>query len=834
MSGAARLGWTGIARIGCVQAAIGAVVVLTTSTLNRVMVVELGFAASVPGALVALHYALQFLRPAWGHRSDRAPWRTPLIVAGMALLAAGGVLAAVATAWAARDRAAGLALAVGAFALIGIGVGAAGTSALALLAERVEPERKPAAGALVWMMMIVGFIASTILVGQMIAPFSFHRLVVAAGVVGGGALVLTLVAVAGLERGPLIVAQLPADLPFAAAFRQVWADRTARRFTWFIALSMLAYGAQDLILEPYAGSVFALTPAETTAITTLQNGGALAGMLLVAMIGRRWARDVAGVKRLTRLGCIGSAAALAAIALAGDGLPALLRPAVACLGLANGVFAASAVALMMGLAAHDGDTGLRLGVWGTAQAVAMGVGNLAGTVAVDAAARIVGPGHAAYGLVFVVEAALFLVTAAIALPDRQAKSTKVEEAGMQDYDVVVIGGGPAGATAAADLAAAGRHVLLLDRAGRIKPCGGAIPPRLIRDFAIPDELLCAHVHSARIIAPSGRTVDMPIDGDGYVGMVDRDRFDEWLRCRAAEAGAERRTGRFAELEQLGDGRVAVSYTTARGAAPETVIARMVIGADGARSEVARQALPGQRTRHVFAYHEIVASPQAGDGVDFVADQCDVIYEGALSPDFYAWVFPHGAQTSIGVGSAHKGFALREAVAALRARTRLDNCATVRGEGAPIPLKPLRRWDNRRNVLVIGDAAGVVAPASGEGIYYAMASARMGAAAVEMALATGRAQALAGARRTFMAEHGKVFRALGLLQGIWYRNDWLRERFVALCRDPDIQRLTWQAYMEKRMVRAERRAHWRIAMVNVTTLMSRWRGAAPVPLKWRRA
>ncbi|PZP06393.1 MAG: geranylgeranyl diphosphate reductase, partial [Sphingomonas hengshuiensis] len=70
-----------------------------------------------------------------------------------------------------------------------------------------------------------------------------------------------------------------------------------------------------------------------------------------------------------------------------------------------------------------------------------------------------------------------------------------------DFDVVVVGGGSSGATAATDLARAGHHVLLLDRAGRIKPCGGAIPPRLIRDFDIPDHLLVAKATAARMIAP---------------------------------------------------------------------------------------------------------------------------------------------------------------------------------------------------------------------------------------------------------------------------------------------------------------------------------------------
>ncbi|MET3827607.1 geranylgeranyl reductase [Sphingomonas sp. PvP055] len=389
------------------------------------------------------------------------------------------------------------------------------------------------------------------------------------------------------------------------------------------------------------------------------------------------------------------------------------------------------------------------------------------------------------------------------------------------FDCIVIGGGPSGATAATDLARAGHTVLLLDRAGRIKPCGGAIPPRAIADFAIPDHLLVSKATMARMVAPSAKTVDMPV-GDGFVGLVDRETFDEWLRARAALAGAERRKGTFERIERDAHGHAVVVYRPDRGEPEQRVTARTVIGADGARSGVARSELKGaERMRYVFAYHEIIAAPPDGSA-DYARSRCDVIYQGKHSPDFYAWVFPHGDTASIGVGSAQKGLALRDAIAALRKQTGLDGCATLRREGAPIPLKPLRRWDNGRDVIVAGDAAGVVAPASGEGIYYAMASGRHVAEAVTLFLATGKVSALRLARKRFMRDHGRVFWILRMMQYFWYSSDTRRERFVKICEDPDVQRLTWDAYMNKRLVRAKPIAHVRIFLKDVRHLL----GLAP--------
>ena len=382
------------------------------------------------------------------------------------------------------------------------------------------------------------------------------------------------------------------------------------------------------------------------------------------------------------------------------------------------------------------------------------------------------------------------------------------------YDVFIVGGGPSGATAAADLACAGKRVALLDRAGRIKPCGGAIPPRAIADFDIPMSQVVAQITTARMISPTGRAVDIPIE-NGYVGMVDREHFDEFLRDRAEGNGATRLTGTFLRIERDVQGTHVIWRDKPSGEERRTQT-QLVIGADGARSNVARAEVPGgDKIPYVIAYHEIIKAPPANDVYDPL--RCDVIYDGRISPDFYGWVFPHGEHASVGMGTEINGADLKKATADLRAMSGLTGCETIRREGAPIPLRPMDRWDNGRDVVLAGDAAGVVAPSSGEGIYYAMVGGRVAATAAQAALASGKMKDLKLARKLFMREHKTVFRVLRQMQDAYYKSDERRERFVSLCHDIDVQRLTFEAYMNKKLVAARPMAHIKIGIKNMLHL-----------------
>jgi BCD family chlorophyll transporter-like MFS transporter len=422
-SGPTGLGWLGILRLGLVQTALGAIVVLTTSAINRVMVVELALPATVPGVLVAVHYAVQMLRPRMGYGSDMGGRRTPWIIGGMAVLAAGGVLAAAATALMEHALTAGLLLSLAAFLLIGLGVGAAGTSLLVLLASVVAERRRPAAASLVWIMMIAGFVLTTASAGRLLDPYSGPRLVAVSAGVSAIAFALACAAVWGIEarhavpRAPAAEAKAPRP-PFRQALAEVWAERDARRFTVFVFLSMLAYSAQDLVLEPFAGQVFGMTLGETTRLASLQHGGVLAGMIVIALVGSFAAGTRFGSMRAWTVGgCIAAAVAVMMLMVAGrvgEGYP--LRLSYFALGLANGVFAAAAIASMMLMVGRglERREGTRMGLWGAAQAIAFGLGSLAGAMALDLARAVLGDPAAAYGAVFVADALLFLAAAWLA------------------------------------------------------------------------------------------------------------------------------------------------------------------------------------------------------------------------------------------------------------------------------------------------------------------------------------------------------------------------------------------------------------------------------------
>ncbi len=417
----AGIGWLGILRLGMVQAAIGAIVMLATSLLNRVMVVEYGMAAAIPAGLVAWHYAVQLSRPLWGHSSDRSARRSPWIIGGLGVLALGALLAVDATIMMSGSGIFPMVLALVGFTLIGLGVGISGTALLALLASRVSVERKPAAAAISWTMMIAGIVVAAGVSGAYLDPFGEARLAIVCSLVVLVAFCLAMLALNGLENGSVPVATPRQDgeiYSFGKVLKEIWADDQARRFTYFVFVSMLAYSMQDLILEPFAGLIFKMTPGESTQLSGLQHSGILVGMLVAGLGGSLYTKRFGQNPKLwIMLGCIGSAIMLAGLSMAASVGPTWpLKANIFGLGLANGVFAVAAVGAMLGLATEGKGSGegARMGVWGASQAIAFGAGGLIGAVIVDQLRSRMGQDSTAFETVFAIEAVMFICAALVA------------------------------------------------------------------------------------------------------------------------------------------------------------------------------------------------------------------------------------------------------------------------------------------------------------------------------------------------------------------------------------------------------------------------------------
>ena len=432
------LTWPQIARLGLVQASLGSIVVLTTSLLNRVMVVELALPAILPGALVAIHYFIQLIRPRMGFGSDQTRRASPWIRGGILVLASGGVLAAASTILLSNSIVLGITLATVAFLMIGIGVSSSGTALLVLLAKRVEPKKKAAAATCVWLMMIFGFAFTASVSGKFLAPFSFERLLMISSIVSAIAVIVTFLAIWGMESPITKNQQLatnvdeaepesPSKASFREAFAEVWKESRVRSFTWFVFVSMLAYSSQDLILEPFAAVAFGFSPAETTTLSGLQNGGVLVGMLVLAFVtSKAKSQTLTTLSNWTIGGCLASALAMLGLVLSGPIANVMFfKATVFLLGIFNGSFSIAAIGSMMQFASVGSARreGVRMGIWGASQAMAFGLGGIIGTGLSDIARIILGDPASAYAFVFFLEGVLFVVAAYLSYQTRTQKQT---------------------------------------------------------------------------------------------------------------------------------------------------------------------------------------------------------------------------------------------------------------------------------------------------------------------------------------------------------------------------------------------------------------------------
>ena len=410
------LTWISIFRLGLVQMTLGALVVITTSTLNRLMVVEYALAATIPGLLVAFHYGVQITRPSWGHFSDNGGKRTKWIIGGVITLCLGTILACLGVVLFSEHVFLAYATSILAYALIGLGVGAAGTCLLALLATGTAERRRAAAATITWLMMIFGIAITAVILGKILDPFSPKRLLTIVSCLCIFYFFLTNLGVYGIEKKLSKINKKISQPKLLEGLKEVWSESRARNFTIFVFLSMTAFFMQELILEPYAGLVFNYSVGESTSLSGKQNFGIFIGMLTVGILAS--GLKLGKLKNWVIFGCIGSAFSLALIAALGNfQINFSLENAVILLGFMNGVFAVAAIGSMMELASQGKNAreGTRMGLWGAAQAIAAAFAMLIGTSAVDIMKLLSFDNASAYGLVFSIEAGLFLASAGIAL-----------------------------------------------------------------------------------------------------------------------------------------------------------------------------------------------------------------------------------------------------------------------------------------------------------------------------------------------------------------------------------------------------------------------------------
>lgn len=357
------------------------------------------------------------------------------------------------------------------------------------------------------------------------------------------------------------------------------------------------------------------------------------------------------------------------------------------------------------------------------------------------------------------------------------------------YDVAVIGGGPSGAVAAAELAKAGLSTILIERnLSNVKPCGGAIPLGLIEEFSIPSPLVEKKLSKMSVRSPKGRTISMRMP-NGYVGMVRRERFDSWLRDEAATAGATVTEALVRKIDRTSD-----RFTIHLSKELPPVEASYIIGADGANSKTADELGFPKNDLKVIAMQQRF---HYCDELKPYEELVEIWFDGEVSPDFYGWIFPKTDHIAIGTGTEEHRHNIRQLQQRFVEKIGITEKPYL-DEAAKIPMKPRRSFTQERAILV-GDAAGLVTPANGEGIFFAMRSGKLGARAMIDRIRYQKP--LSAYEKQFRGLYAPIFFGLQVLQSVYYRTDRLRESFVAICEDRDVQEITFDSYLYKKMVPA---------------------------------
>ncbi len=368
--------------------------------------------------------------------------------------------------------------------------------------------------------------------------------------------------------------------------------------------------------------------------------------------------------------------------------------------------------------------------------------------------------------------------------------------------VLVVGGGPGGATAAKILAENGLEAIVIERSfSKPKPCGGAIPPLVVSEFGVPAEIIDCRMRYTSVYSPTNRETEIEVVGStptdhDYIGMVRREVFDNYLRQQAARAGAEVIEAKVNSI-QVTDSGVRATYTE-RGKEKQ-IEADLVIGSDGAYSQVAK-AVGAPRVPQAVAMQYRIALPESQ--MSEWRERAELYLGQEVSPDFYGWIFPKHDHVSVGVGAGpEKSQHVRKYLENLRIRagSKLSDGKILCTEAHALPMRRQKQVAFNR-ALLVGDAAGMVVNTSGEGIYWAMKSGKLAAETLVKYADAPTTANLQEYQKRWKKQYGSMYSFLVQLQKIYYGSDKKFEVFTEMCRDIDVQRLTFDSYLHKEMAR----------------------------------